>query len=428
MTFVKKTKPVTKNTWKYLNFLPTFLREKVVRSQFEIKYDLSADYVFKQAETEDEIQDALNIVYESYSKLGYIDERPEKIHFNTFLCLPTTTILIIKYKEEVIGTMSIVLDSACGLPAEATWNLSKIRAKTNRIAEISSFSIKRSHKSSKGHIFLMLCKLMLDFCVKVLKTDGIIMAATQEVEALYTDLLLFEKVVGKTGQEHKLVKGNKSTCCFLDLVTLESRYRKTYKGCKPSRNIHHFFCEFESPNFIMPKEQLSIHGTLLKKNEAMIHILEKFPMLKQSFSTADRLALANLDPSSSIGNVINFDRSLTSRKRPRISIRNIHGYLYSAHSSHMIEALITDVSSLGYGLKLQKDFERFELKDKFVLIFETNGEALTIHGQLQWKSGLSSGFLVLEKSRKEWEKFASLVFNEIGMTIHNMEEEIKKAA
>src|SRR4051812_26575137 len=116
MKFEKKSKPVTKKMWKFLNFLPQFMRKKIIRSKFEVNYDLSSDYVFKQAETVQEIEEALHIVYENYTHLGYIDQKEVELHFNAYLCLPTTTILIVKYKDEVIGTMSIVADSSFGLP------------------------------------------------------------------------------------------------------------------------------------------------------------------------------------------------------------------------------------------------------------------------------------------------------------------------
>ncbi|MBY0414255.1 MAG: hypothetical protein K2Q18_08820 [Bdellovibrionales bacterium] len=416
MKFQKKYKPVTKKFWKFLKYVPTFLRKEIIRSQFELSYELSSDYIFKQAETEQEIEEALNIVYESYTLLGYIDQRAEKIHFNAFLCLPTTTILIIKHKDEVIGTMSILLDSAFGLPSERTWDLGKIKGQDKRIAEISSLSIKRSHKNSKGNILLMLCKLMYNYCVDILKVDGIVIAATQEVEPFYTDLLMFKTLV--SDKEHSLVKGNKSTCCFLDFRTAPAVYYKEYSKRKKNRNLYEFFMQFKCPNIIFPMKQLSIQALLLEKNRSMIKILEKYPNLQQMFTSADKLTLANLDPFNDIEKAISFDTGHTTRVYPRISIRNIDAYLYHAITTAMTRAQIVDVSRFGFGLKTAEHVKDAKLNEKFVLLFVLNGEAVSIHAQLQWSREESYGFIVSEKSHLDWERFIAIVFAEINLPVN----------
>lgn len=418
MKFQKKHKPVTKNIWKLLKFMPPSLRKKVVRSQFEINYDLSSDYVFKQAETEDEIEQALNIVYESYTLLGYIDQRPERMHFNAYLCLPTTAILIIKHKDEVVGTLSIVSDSSLGLPSESTWDLSKIREKSMRLAEISSLSIKKSHKSSKGHLLLTLCKLMYEYCVKNLELDGIIIAATLEVEPFYTDLLMFKTVVSKTGQEHQAVKGNKSTCCFLDFAKARDQYKKEYAKKRVSRNFYHFFINFISPNIKLPYKNFSIHGMLHAKNMAMVKVLEKFPALKEKFTNSDKLKLANMDPTLKFENVFNLDKSLSSRVFPRISVKKFEVILFQIETKRKFKAQLVDVSYQGYGIKsLDKNID-IQDGEKCILLFTSPDESFSIYSYIQWKKDTLLGFKVTEQSHKEWQIFIKNIFEEIGISVN----------
>lgn len=427
MKFEKKKKPVTKKMWKFLGFLPQFMRKKIIRSKFEVDYNLSDDYVFKQAETVQEIEEALHIVYENYTNLGYIDQKEVELHFNAFLCLPTTTILVVKYKEEVIGTMSIVADSSFGLPTETTWDLSKIRSKYKNIAEISSLSIKKTHKSSKGHILLTLCKLMWEYCTETLKNDCVVMAGTQEVESFYTDLLMFEKVTSKTGQEHKLVKGNKSTCCYLDMIHAKEKYRLDYEKGDPKIDLHHFFMVYKSPRVFLPQKHISLQGLHLKKNTAMIQILEKFPALNEMFTPADKMKLSNLDPLEKMDRAMNFE-NMTSRVYPRVSVRSMDGFLYHAESSLMIDAKLVDVSNQGIGIKLREHLKA-QKSDKFVLIFDLEGEPMSIHCSLQWARGYDCGFVILEKSRAEWLKFVSLAFEEINLPLdYQRAVAIKKAA
>lgn len=413
VSFVKKNKPVTKKIWKYLRFLPVPIREKIIRSQFKINYNLSSDYVFKQAESHEEVEAALNIVYESYTMLGYIDTRPERIHFNTYLCLPITTILIVKFKDEVIGTISIVPDSNFGLPSEKTWDLSSIKTDNMKLAEISSLSIKRSHKTSNGHLLLYLCKFMYQYSAEVLQLDGIVIAATEEVEPFYTDLLLFKKVVQTTGQEHSLVKGNKSTCCFLKFDTVKSQYSEVYGAKKHLYNLNQFFLEYSCGNFQFPLKHFSIQGILLKKNKAITQLMEKFPNLTSMFNPLDKLVILNLDPSYVLN--INFtnDSIPSTRKHPRVSILNIKLFLYHAHTHTIIKGQIIDISASGLKIKITEALDSKKLKASFLVMFELKGEAFTLHAEVKWAKDLDLGLVVMDKSIFVWNSFVGLVFNEL---------------
>lgn len=415
MTFSKKSRPVTKRIWSLLKYLPAPLRKRLIRSQFEISYELPPEYVFCQAETQDEIEEALKIIHESYSHLGYIDPRPEQVHFNSFLCLPTTTILILKYKEEVIGTMSIVQDSPFGLPSEATWNLDHLKASKKRIAEVSALTIKKGHKNSKGHLLLTLCKLMYEFNLKTLKLDGVVMAATLEVEPFYSDILLFKKVVPKTGQEHKAVKGNKSTCCFLDFNEAKPEFISEYGSKEKHKNLYHFFAEFISPNIRLPEDKLSLHGLHRKKNLAIQQVLTKYPRLKEMFSTEDKLRLANLDPTLTLGAVIGHIPLHADRENPRVSIKSLDAHLFHGPTGAIAQAVLVDISSDGFRVRITSEFRETRNLDSCVLVFNVNGENFSIHASLQWKRDRSIGYRIQETSLSEWHRFTSMVFQEIDL-------------
>lgn len=417
MPFVKKRKPVTKRIWSLLKYMPSFIRKHFVRSQFEISYDLSRDYTFKIAETEDEVEQALHIVYDSYSSLGYIDECPEKMHFNAFLCLPTTSILIIKYKEEVVGTMSIVPDSSFGLPSESTWDLSHIKAKNPQIGEISSLTIKKSHKTSRGHLLLTLCKLMYEFNMKLLHLDGVVLAATVEVEPFYTDLLLFKKVIAHTGQEHGRVKGNKSTCCFLNFNKAWENYVKEYGRKEKKRNLFYFFTKFNSPNIQLPKDTISVQGLLYNKHRAMVEVLEKFPTLKKTFSSEDKRKLSNMDPTFHLEHAIDFHPSDCTRSYPRINVKHLEVHVFHPPTNKMVGGILTDVSAHGYGLKISESISNLGFFDKCLVIFNSENTAYSISGRIQWCHDQLIGCVVMENSKADWNQFIGKIFEEVHIPV-----------
>ena len=154
--------------WTLLRHLPQFLKDKLIRSFFEVDYTLPDDLVFKQAETVDEVTQALGLVYEAYLELNYISQSEARIRFNKFLALPSTVILIAKQNEEVIATLSIVPDSSMGLPSEVAWPITKYREQHQMLAEISALSIKKSYRSRRGRLLFSLCKYMFLYCRDIL--------------------------------------------------------------------------------------------------------------------------------------------------------------------------------------------------------------------------------------------------------------------
>lgn len=314
----KQKRPVSRKFWSLLKYLPGFVRAPIIRSKFDVELDLPKEITLKQAETEDEIKQALKLVYDSYVELDYIDRNAAEMRFSKYHALPSTVILVAKWQDEVIGTLSILPDSPFGLPAETTWSLEKYRSQGQIIAEISSLSIKKHFRMRRGKLLLPLCKIMYLYCTKALKLDGIVIATTLEVEPFYTDILLFEKVVKKTGQAHQLVKGNPSSCCFLKFGDdLEERYKEIYNTKPIRKNLYHFFTQAMTPNIQLPEPKNCIQSYTTQKNLSQAQILEEHSELIQEFSDFEKLILKNSDLTDALPESLSPKNENTIRsKRP----------------------------------------------------------------------------------------------------------------
>ena len=146
---------------------------------------------------------------------------------------------------------------------------------------------------------------MYQYCKNLLNLDVIIVSATSEVEAFYTDLLLFKKVVEKTGQANIVVKGNPSTCCYLDLSDDEAKenYRKVYNKKSDRFNLYNFFVERDLKNIQLPTPQQCIQSYTVRQTFSHAKILENFPDLAKNFTERDRKVIINLD----VSNVLTFE-------------------------------------------------------------------------------------------------------------------------
>lgn len=407
----KKKKPVSRAFWSYVKYLPANVRARVVRAQFEIS-SLPRDIIFKQAETVDEIKQALQLVHESYVALNYTDANPTKLHFSKFIALPTSVILIIKSKSEVIGTMSVIPDSALGLPCDTTWNLNKYRKGGNLIGEISSLAIKKSSGLHRGKLLLPLCKMMLLFCMDTLRLDGLVMAATLEVEPFYTDVLLFEKVVEKTGQRHDLVKGNPSTCCYLPLNEKTAlKYKAVYGKFDKPRNIHKFFFEDQTENIIFPDPQNCIQAYLIQKNIAQAHVIRENQSLIASFTDVEKQIISDLDISHILP--IHFEQKMLFKKKgPRPEIR-FRGWCFFAGETSPTAFQFVNISQNGFSLNVKDSDRKIIIGDKLALVLHYEGKLIQCLAQVRWIQWEYRLGCVVTETSAQWTQFVEKILDSL---------------
>lgn len=412
--------------WNLISLCPKFVREKIIRSRFQINYNLDSDLIFKQATTKDEIEQAFNLVYDSYLNLNYIDKNPDQLHLPKYLALPTTAILVIKLKEEVVGTMSIVMDSSLGLPTETTWDISEFKKNGLNIAEISALSIKNKMMHYKGQLLLPLVKLNYLFSRDILNIDGFVIATTCEIVPFYTDLLLYKKLPGIRGRKYDLVKGVKAACCFLKLD--DSTYKNYYKvyGAKDKgHNLHHYFYDYESPNIQLPAKMISVQAQLKEKNLIILELLKEKPQLFERFSDKDKLIISNLEPN---GQLASLCLGLVSdRRHPRLATM-IQGRIEKNESNISMPMKIADVSERGLKIKLLNFDVKLNINDVILIKIAKHLSASTFLAKVIWEEkDIFYGCVIQEKSEHIWRSFYKTLWGELQV-INEIRNENKKVS
>lgn len=397
----RKLKKLKRPYWNLVSKCPKFIRQKIIRSRFEIVYELDPQIIFKQATSKDEIEQALALVYNAYIHLNYIDENSDQLHLNKYLTLPTTTILVIKKNDEVIGTMSIILDSSLGLPTETTWTIDEFRKKGQNIAEISALTIKKDFKGNKGQLLLPLCKLMFSFCLNILNLNTIVIATTFEVEFFYIDLLLFKKISDSHGQKHDLVKGNKSSCCYLEIGD-EFRIEcfKTYAHKELKSNYYYYFYSYLHPNIQLPAKLITIQAQLKEKNFGMIQILKEKPHLFNKFNSRDKLVISNLESSGKLADLT--DRSVCDRKNPRL-VTMLDCRVKKPLLFGQFPAKIVEISFSGLKVKLLQKNVDFRFNDEITIKIKQKMNFYSFTAIVMWvENNQEFGCMVQTESLNYW--------------------------
>lgn len=415
----KAKRPVSRHFWSLLKFLPKSLRAKFIRSRFEVQLELPPEFIFKQAETAEEIQQAFKLVHDSYVELDYMDPNDAKMRFSKFHTLPTTVILIAKWNDEVIGTISILPDSWMGLPSDTTWNLNKYRSNGQLIAEISSLCIRKDLRGKRGHLLMPLCKAMLRYCTEILKLDGIVIATTVEVEPFYTDILQFQKVTEKTGQKHSLVKNNPSTCCYLNVQSdLEKTYQKIYSGKPKNRDLHYFFFALDLPNIKLPKPRLCIQSYMTLQTSSLSEILENHGSLVSELTEIDKQVVRNLDIAGSLA-TSHFIKPRAGKPRnfrePRPEVRSDGWCFLDAENPNRCRVM--DVSKSGFRIQLKNNNARVKQGDKLILIHKFQGQIIPCKAEIKWiQSNVSLGCQILQPSQDWNEMLDQIVIEARGQS------------
>ncbi len=220
--------------WKFVKYLPSPLRARFLRSKFEITYNLPSAFSLKKAESADEIRQALRLIREAPLSA-----------FSRHDSFSNTTILVAKWHDEVVASLSVIVDDAASkLPSENIEAFSEFRKNNLKIAEISTLRIKKDFRLRREKVILPLCKMMYQYCTEILKIDMLVTSAKPETLSFYTDVLLFKRM-----KTHGFV------CYILFNSQCLNHYRSVYGSKERSRNLYHFLIEHESQFIHLPQAE-----------------------------------------------------------------------------------------------------------------------------------------------------------------------------
>lgn len=214
---------------------------------------------FKIAQTTEEIEQAFELVWESYVASGLQEDTGEGIRFTKYHLLPTTRVLVAVYRPEleqkspnyeklkepgvIVGTLTVVLDSPMGLPMEDICgnNVKELRASGHSLVEVTSLAIKPEYR--KHNVAMYLYKLMFQF-VRYKNITDVACSVTKKHLSFYRRLLLFKPI----GQIKKYAAANQqeTQCHLLNIHQAETAAEEIYHSRHFDADLFTFFFT-ESP-------------------------------------------------------------------------------------------------------------------------------------------------------------------------------------
>jgi hypothetical protein len=209
----------------------------------------------KIAETRDELEACFALLHDAYVGSGFMAPHPSGLRVTPYHALPTTTTLCAKFDGEVVGTLSLVREGVFGFPMHGAFDLSTVRAREGRIAEVSALAVHPSFRRTGGTVLFPLMKFMYEYSTVYFDTRHLVIAVHPNRIELYEALLLFERLAGQPVEHYGFAGGAPAIGATLDLQTAPDLYRGLYDGRPPRRDLHRYFVETRLPNIRPPSQR-----------------------------------------------------------------------------------------------------------------------------------------------------------------------------
>jgi hypothetical protein len=130
---------------------------------------VSREICVKIATTQSEWEDAFRLVALTYRSRGYEPEDTRDLRFTPFHALPDTVTFVAKHGNEVVATLSLVLDNVLlGLPMEGLYGpeVAGLRGAGRRLVEVTSLADQSLSLREFTPVFLALMRLMSQYGIR----------------------------------------------------------------------------------------------------------------------------------------------------------------------------------------------------------------------------------------------------------------------
>lgn len=373
--------------------------------------DSQSDIIYKRAETYEEIEQALRIVYGAYKERGITQDNASRLRLTKFHALPTTAVLIAVKNNEVIATMSLVLDSSLGLPLEDLRNVDDLRSTTRRMAEISSLAIKRGYRSQRGKLLLPLCNFMYRYAKNYLGVEILFAAVHPLVQDFYRCIMLFKPVDNYKVHEYASAQGALAVIQYLRIDgEAESDWQHIYNGKSNRHNFYKYFVLDAAPvEFHFPKDNYFKAGQITLSPGHLEYLFRHCSGVFNQLNDKERAALSNIYFLKEYRSVIGIGSPLSGnidRVHPRFAVM-LHCRMRNTHRNEIFPGTCLEVSRKGLSVHIHKKFS-VSTKDSIHIAAQLGPDlSANITGRVMWVS-LAKGQLGIELETSEnlnWTKF-----------------------
>lgn len=237
-------------------------------------FDKNDPVTVKQAETQEELEAAYRLVHHSYVEAGYINPHPSGLRVRIFEVLPQTATFIAIEKGEVVGTISLIVDSPLGLPMEESYReeVNALRRQGRKIAEVSGLAVTKGSRNLG--VFVRLCKYATLFAISV-GVEDLCIGISPEHAPFFKEVYLFE-TMGEV-RSYSSAKEDPVVALRLDLNLFPALCRAAYEGMDADANYYNYVFVYQpgwvkyprNPQRFCPMTPATLRYFLVEKTDVL---------------------------------------------------------------------------------------------------------------------------------------------------------------
>lgn len=240
---------------KMIAALPKEMRFAVYRSFVECDPSPTDRLQLKIADTRQELEACFRLLHDAYVESGFMLPDPSGMRVTIYHALPTTTTLCAKWDGEVVGTISLIRESAFGFPLQKIFDLSAVRQKGGNLAEASALAVHPKFRKTGGAILFPLMKFMYEYATQYFDTRHLLIAVNPNRIEMYESLLFFERLTANTVENYDFANGAPAVGATLDLLGAPQVMAPAYSRKPPRKNLLDYFIKVSLPNIQLPKRR-----------------------------------------------------------------------------------------------------------------------------------------------------------------------------
>ena len=273
---VKEARKLTHQTIRKLfSFLPKAGKFAIYRSFVECNPAPNERMILKIAETQEELEACFALLHDAYVGSGFMKPDPSGMRVTLYHALPTTTTLCAKYDGQVVGTLSLIRESALGFPLQKIFDLTDVRKHEGNIAEVSALAVHRRFRKTGGSILFPLMKFMYEYCTTFFDTRHLVIAVNPYHIEMYESLLFFKRLTANPVESYDFVNGAPAVGAWLDLKFAPEIMKKHYASKPPQRNLYAYFTQVKLPNIKLPERRYYTTNDPVLTPELLDHFFNK---------------------------------------------------------------------------------------------------------------------------------------------------------
>ncbi len=219
---------------------------------------LSKKFVFKLAQTREELEACFRLLHDEYVHAGFMKPDPSGMRVTLHHALPTTSTLMCRHGERVVGTVSLIRESGLDFPMQRIFDLDEVILREGgSVAEVSALAISRRFHVAKDRIMMPLLKFLYEYAEYRFNTRHLVIAAHPQHIGFYENILCFRRLSCPPVAHYDFVNGAPAIGAHLDLDKAKECFFRKYANAPLEKNLYHYFTVAALPNGQFPHQRFN---------------------------------------------------------------------------------------------------------------------------------------------------------------------------